>query len=258
MFEIADPGPLSYHGEGSRSGGANSGLIGATTSTFLQTTILSVLFILWLGASLLGPSLSAQAGENVDQNQQIRPLRLVIFGDSLTAGYMLPQSAAFPAVLARELKGAGQNVEVVNASVSGDTASSGLARIEWALGGGADAVIVELGANDMLRGVDPARTKEALDGVIRRVRDSGAVTLLAGMQAAPGMGRAFEQQFNAIYPALAEAHGLLLYPFFLEGVAGRKELNLGDGIHPNIAGVEVLVRNILPYVLQLLETAQKR
>ena len=178
--------------------------------------------------------------------------RIVALGDSLSAGYLLPQKNAFPTVLERVLREMGRKVEVSNAGVSGDTASGGLERLDWAVGDGADLVIVELGANDMLRGVDPAITKKALATILTRLRDKKIPALLTGMVAAPGMGRDYEVKFNAIYGELAREFGVALYPFFLEGVAGNPGLLLSDGLHPNAQGVEAIVRNILPSVETLL------
>lgn len=206
--------------------------------------MLVLFFAIGLGLCGFGPN-STLAQE--------KPFKLVVFGDSLTAGYRLPENAGFTSVLEAELRKSGRKVDVVNASVSGDTASGGLARLDWALGDGADAVLVELGANDMLRGIDPARTEAALDEIIRRIKAKGAKVLLAGMVAAPGMGKAYEQKFNAIYDTLAKKHAVALYPFFLDGVATNKSLNLGDGIHPNEAGVKAIVENIMPAVIKLID-----
>ena len=178
--------------------------------------------------------------------------RIVALGDSLTAGYLLPQKNAFPTVLERVLRERGRKVEVSNAGVSGDTASGGLERLDWAVGDGADLAIVELGANDMLRGVDPAITRKALAEIITRLQAKKIPVLLAGMVAAPGMGRDYETTFNAIYGDLAREFGVPLYPFFLEGVAGKPGLLLQDGLHPTPEGVETIVRGILPSVEALL------
>jgi len=184
---------------------------------------------------------------------QSRVTRIVALGDSLSAGYLLPAKDAFPAVLEAALRAKGRKVEVSNAGVSGDTASGGLERLDWAVGEGADLVIVELGANDMLRGTDPAITKAALGKIIAGLKERKAKVLLAGMVAAPGMGRDYETRFNAIYPQLAQEFSVPLYPFFLEGVAGDRSLLLSDGMHPNRQGVDVIVRNILPAVEALLD-----
>ena len=196
------------------------------------------------------PAASAQP-QNVD-GASAQEFVLAVLGDSLSAGYQLPEEASFPAVLQKRLRAAGHRVRVINASVSGDTSTGGLARLDWALGDKVDGVIVELGANDMLRGIEPAQTRKALDAIISRIKAKGAKVLLAGMLAAPGMGKIYTEQFNAIYPDLARKHAIPLIPFFLEGVAARKELNLGDGMHPNAKGVETMVSNAMPKVLTLI------
>ncbi len=184
-----------------------------------------------------------------------QPLQLVVLGDSLSAGYLLPQDAAFPSVLERALRAAGMAVEVINAGVSGDTARGGLERLDWAVADGTHAVLIELGANDMLRGTDPAITKKALDEMITRLKSRGIKVMLAGMLASASLGREYTEKFNAIYPDLSAKHGIPLYPFFLEGVAGNAALNLDDGIHPNRMGVEHIVKSILPSVKSFLEKA---
>lgn len=181
-------------------------------------------------------------------------VRIVAFGDSLMAGYQLPGSAAFPAVLDRALDEAGYpNVEIVNAGVSGDTAAAGLERLDWSVPEGTDGVILELGANDMLRGLDPARTEETLDAIVERLSERDIPVLLAGMYAARNMGPDYVAAFDAIYPRLAEEHDLVLYPFFLEGALGNPGLMLEDGIHPSVEGVEVMVERMLPTVIRFLE-----
>lgn len=181
-----------------------------------------------------------------------KTLRIVALGDSLTAGYQLPPDYSFPARLQAALKAKGHDVEVSNAGVSGDTSSGGLARFDWAVQEGTDLVIVELGANDALRGIDPSQTRKSLDEILQKVKEAGADALLAGMVAPPNMGPDYEAQFNPIYADLAKEHGAKLYPFFLEGVAANPDLNLADGIHPNQAGIDVIVANILPSVEELI------
>ena len=177
-----------------------------------------------------------------------RTLKLIAFGDSLTAGYMLPADAAFPAVLEKALRADGFDIEVVNAGVSGDTATDGASRLAWTLGDGADGVILELGANDMLRGTGPAVTMAALDGMMREMKARGIKVLIAGMRAAPSLGRDYVRSFEAIFPALAKTYAAPLYPFFMEGIATEPGLKLGDGLHPNADGVRVIVKNMLPSV----------
>lgn len=180
------------------------------------------------------------------------PITLVALGDSLTAGYNLPASSAFPNVLEAALRERGHNVKVINAGVSGDTAAGGLARLDWSVPDDADGVIVALGANDMLRGFDPAVTREAIDAIVSRLQERDIGVLLAGMLAGRNMGAEYAAEFDSIYPEIAERHDVMLYPFFLKGVAGEPALNLPDGIHPNRAGVEVMVENILPTVEDFL------
>lgn len=181
-----------------------------------------------------------------------RPVKIVVFGDSLSAGFGLPANAAFPARLAEALKAKGIAAEVANAGVSGDTASGGMGRVDWSVPDGADAVILELGANDALRGIDPKVTKAALDATLRKLGERRIAVLLAGMLAPPNMGGDYAQAFNAIFPALAAAHPVVFYPFFLDGVASDPKLNQGDGIHPNAAGVDAIVARIMPKVEELI------
>jgi acyl-CoA thioesterase-1 len=182
-----------------------------------------------------------------------RTLRIVAFGDSLSAGFELPANGSFPAQLEAALRAKGRDVTVVNAGVSGDTASDGLARLDWSVPAGADLVIVEFGANDMLRGLDPAITRRALDEIITRLQARGASVLLAGMRSMTNLGESYRGQFETIYPNLAKAHGVPLYPFFLEGIAEQAAFNLADGMHPNRSGVGKIVAGILPSVEAALD-----
>ncbi|CAH1678893.1 Arylesterase precursor [Hyphomicrobiales bacterium] len=184
--------------------------------------------------------------------------KIVVFGDSLVAGYGLPASQAFPPVLQAMLAEKGIKAELVNAGVSGDTATAGLARLDWSIPDDTQGVILELGANDMLRGLDPAVTKTTLDSIIKRLKERNIPVLLAGMQAAPNLGADYVQRFNAIYPELAKAHGVTLYPFFLDGVAGNASLNLPDGLHPTAEGVRRIATAILPTVEQFIVSLPKR
>jgi acyl-CoA thioesterase-1 len=187
-----------------------------------------------------------------------RPLTIVALGDSLTAGYGLDAGVAFPARLQAALKAKGHaDVTVANAGVSGDTASGGLERLGWSVPQGTDAVIVELGANDALRGVDPKVTKSALDQILSRLAARRIPVLLAGMKAPRNMGPDYVREFDAIYPALASTHQVVFYPFFLAGVATDPKFNQGDGLHPNADGVDVIVRDILPSVEVLIGRARK-
>jgi len=180
---------------------------------------------------------------------------IVALGDSLTAGYGLPQAQSFPAQLEAALKARGQNVRVVNAGVSGDTASAALKRLDWALPDDASAVIVELGGNDALQGLPPDKTEEALAKIIETLQARGLKVLLAGMEAPRNMGAAYVEAFGAIYPDLAARYGVILYPFFLEGAALNDGLMQKDGIHPNGKGVAKIVETMLPKVEELLAQA---
>jgi acyl-CoA thioesterase-1 len=174
------------------------------------------------------------------------------FGDSLTAGYGLPPDEAFPARLEAWLKRHGVAARVVNSGVSGDTTAGGLARVEWALADKPDLVILALGANDALRGIDPAAVRDNLDKIVQKIEAAGARLLLLGMLAPPNWGEAYEKAFDRIYPELAHAYRVPLYPFFLAGVAMKPELNQPDGLHPNARGVAILVDRIGPLVADLL------
>jgi acyl-CoA thioesterase-1 len=186
------------------------------------------------------------------------PLRIVVLGDSLAAGFQLKASEAFPAQLERALKARGHRVEIINAGVSGDTTAAGLERLPWSVPDGTHAVIVELGANDALRGLDPAEAKANLDEIIASAKANGAEVLLAGMLAPRNLGEDYARRFDAIYPALASKHGVPLYPFFLDGVALDAKLNLSDGMHPNAKGVAEIVRRILPVAEQLIARVRAR
>jgi len=189
---------------------------------------------------------------------QERPVRIVTLGDSLTTGLGLPAHEAFPARLQAALKAKGVAAEIADAGVSGDTAANGLARLDWAVPDKTDGVIVALGANDMLRGIDPTVTRQALDDILRRLAERRVPVLLAGMRAAPNLGADFAKRFEAIYPELAAKHGALLHPFLLEGVAAVAKLNQRDGIHPTAAGVERMVAGILPRVEDLVARIRQR
>ena len=196
------------------------------------------------GACIVPDMTHARAAEH--------PVNIVAFGDSLTAGYGLATNDAFPAQLQRALNAKGLAVNVVNAGVSGDTAAGGLARLDWSVPDGTDAVILELGANDALRGFDPAITRKALDTMLRRFQARKISVLLCGMVAPPNLGVEYGRAFNSIYPDLATQTGAILYPFFLTGVAANPKLNQSDGLHPTAAGVAVIVERIMPDVEQLI------
>jgi acyl-CoA thioesterase-1 len=173
---------------------------------------------------------------------------IVGFGDSLMAGYRLGPGESFADKLQAALKKDGYDVTVANAGVSGDTTSDGLARLDWSVPDGTDMVILELGANDMLRGIAPDLVEKNLDAMMTRLKARNIPVLLAGMQAAPNLGHAYQEAFGSIFPKLAEKYGVPLYPFFLDGVAGNPSLELEDGMHPNAKGVEKMVEGILPTV----------
>ena len=181
-----------------------------------------------------------------------RPIKIVALGDSLTAGFGLPTNASFPAKLARALQAKGYTLGIANAGVSGDTASGGLARLDWSVPEGTDAVILELGANDMLRGIDPAVTQAALGGILSKLDARHIPVLLAGMKSVRNFGSDYAKAFDAIYPALASTHSVVFYPFFLDGVANDAKFNQDDGLHPSAAGVDVIVARILPQVETLI------
>jgi acyl-CoA thioesterase-1 len=195
----------------------------------------------WLAASVLHAN-AAGAREPV----------IVAFGDSLTAGLGLAPREAFPAQLEEALRKGGQEVKVVNAGVSGDTTAAGLARLDWAMPDDASAVIIELGANDALQGLDPQATKAVLEKIITRVQARGLPILLAGMEAPRNMGKDYVEAFSALYRDLAARYNLVFYPFFLDGVAFDETLTLDDGMHPNAQGVARIVKGIMPKVEELL------
>jgi acyl-CoA thioesterase I len=186
------------------------------------------------------------------------PIKMVVLGDSLSAGYGLTGADAFPAKLQKALKAKGINVEISNAGVSGDTASGGRDRLDWSVPQGTQAVIVELGANDALRGTDPSVTRMALSEIVKRLKGRGIAVLLCGMLAPPNYGREYAARFNAIYPDLAKSFGVPLYPFFLEGVAADEKLNQPDGLHPTPEGIDVIVKNILPTVEAFVGTVSRQ
>lgn len=215
----------------------------------LANMVFRVLLCNWLIAALAFAATADPASQ---------PLRIVVLGDSLVAGFGIKPSEAFPAQLERALKERGHAVEVINAGVSGDTTAGGLDRVGWAVPERTGAVILELGANDALRGLDPRRAKSNLDRIITTLKAGGAEVLLAGMLAPRNLGEPYTRAFDAIYPELAAKHGLLLYPFFLDGVALNAKLNLDDGLHPNSRGVAEITKKILPSVEQLIERARAK
>ena len=196
--------------------------------------LLAVCLLLWAGSAAAAPA------------------RIVALGDSLTAGYVLPENESFTVRLEKKLREMGHEVTVHNAGVSGDTTAGGLARLDWALGGEVDLVLVELGANDGLRGIDPAETRRNLDAILTELETRNLPVLLTGMLAPPNLGTEYGNEFNALYPELAEKYGVPLYPFFLDGVAVDPALSQADGMHPNAAGVDVIVERLAPHVVRAL------
>ena len=186
------------------------------------------------------------------------PLKIVAFGDSLVAGYGLPTKDAFPTKLERALQAKGIKVEIENAGVSGDTSSGGLSRLEWSIPDGTDAVILELGANDMLRGVDPKITRKSLDAILAKLKERNIAVLLCGMRAAPNLGADFAAAFDKLYAELAGKYDTVFYPFFLDGVAAQAKYSQRDGIHPNAAGVDQIVASILPKAEELVARLRAR
>jgi acyl-CoA thioesterase-1 len=199
-----------------------------------------------LGGVLLSGALLAPAGA-ADRTPEV-----LAFGDSITAGFGLPPNEAFPARLEARLRAQGIAVHVINAGNSGDTTADGRTRLDWALADKPDVVILELGANDALRGIDPSTVRANLEAMITRMQASGAKLLLTGMQAPSNWGEDYRREFDRIYPELAQAHGVALYPFLLDGVAMDAGLNQPDGLHPNERGVAVLVDHIAPLVARLI------
>jgi acyl-CoA thioesterase-1 len=210
------------------------------TAVITMTSIRALL----MSALLLVAALTTAAAE---------PIRLVALGDSLTAGYGLSRASdALPARLEAALRARGHDVSIANAGVSGDTTTGGLARLDWAVGEDVDGVIVALGANDMLRGLDPGETEKALDAIVGRLTGRGQSVLVAGMLAAPNLGEEYGRAYNGLFRAVADRHGALFHPFLLEGVAAVADLNQADGIHPNEKGVAMVVEGLLPAVEQLI------
>jgi acyl-CoA thioesterase I len=204
-----------------------------------------VAHVLVLSLLLLAP---ATAYAQATAARETKPVKMVVLGDSLSAGLGLSAPAAFPARLQKALQSKGIAVDMINAGVSGDTSSGGRDRLDWSVPEGTEAVILELGANDALRGVDPKVTRSALTDILTRLKARGIAVLLCGMYAPPNYGADYSARFNAIYPDIAREFGVPLYPFFLEGVATEAKLNQPDGLHPTADGIDVIVKNILPTV----------
>ncbi len=202
--------------------------------------------VLLLGAVLHNPAAAEE------------PIRVLAFGDSLTAGYGLPEAETLTAQLSQALTKMGRDAAVINGGVSGDTTAGGAARIDWALADQPQVMILALGGNDMLRGIDPASTRSNLEAVIAKAKAAGVEIVLAGMLAPPNLGVDYKRAFDALYPELAQAHDLLFLPFLLQDVAQVSGLNQADGLHPNGEGVAIMVRHLLPLVTEAMDRAQRK
>jgi acyl-CoA thioesterase-1 len=220
-----------------------------TSAHAVEGRVLLFVHILVLGVVLMTAGIG-----HAQTAVEAKPVKMVVLGDSLSAGLGLQASAAFPQRLQKTLESKGVAVDIINAGVSGDTSSGGRDRLDWSVPEGTQGVILELGANDALRGIDPAITRSALSDILTRLKARGIAVLLCGMVAPPNYGSDYSARFNAIYPDLAKSFGVPLYPFFLEGVAADSKLNQADGMHPTAEGVDVIVRNVLPTVQAFLGT----
>lgn len=214
--------------------------------------------LLAVGCMLTALTVPGASAQSAAPGSSDKPIKIVAFGDSLTAGYLLAPNEAFPVVLGKALVARGYNVEVVNAGVSGDTTSAGRERINWAVPPDADAVILEFGGNDALRGLDPAVTRRNLEAIIVALQAQKADILLAGMLAPRSLGDTYTMAFDGIFPDLANRYGLLLYPFFLDKTGMKPKLSLADGLHPNARGVEAIVGGILPKAEELIARVKAR
>src|SRR6266496_263820 len=213
--------------------------------------------VLIMALMTAGPVL-AQVPAQVPATAPAKPVKMVVLGDSLSAGLGLSASAAFPARLQKALVDKGIKVDMINAGVSGDTTSGGRDRLDWSIPEGTEAVILELGANDAMRGTDPTVTHAALADILTRLEARKIAVLLCGMLAPPNYGADYAARFNAIYPELSKTFGVPLYPFFLDGVAADAKLNQADGMHPTPEGVDIIVKNILPAVEAFLGTISRQ
>ena len=218
-------------------------------SCFYRTLYIAIILFCGISVTAMTAMTTMASAENITKEKTT----ILALGDSLTAGYGLDKGLSFPAKLQTRLIEMGIDVVVVNGGVSGDTSAGGLARIGWLLNPRPDAVIIELGANDGLRGLDPASTRNNIDAIISMLKGANIPVLLTGMQAPPNLGRDYGAEFNSIYPEMAAKHGTVYYPFYLKGVAAVAELNQKDGIHPNAQGGDIIVGAILPSVRQLIE-----
>ena len=202
----------------------------------------AVALLLWLSV--------AQAGT--------QPIRILAFGASITAGYGLDVADSLPAQLEAALRAHGVDATVINGGVSGDTSAGGLARLDWSLADNPDLVILDLGGNDALRAIDPKTTEANLDAIVSRLKAEKRGVLIAGMLAPPNLGAEYQAAFNAVFPAVAARYDVTLYPFLLDGVVADPALNQEDGIHPNAAGVKVIVARMLPSVLQAIQRLDRK
>jgi acyl-CoA thioesterase-1 len=219
----------------------------------LLVTILLCLSLLCLSLLYMSATAHAQSTPAQSTPAQSTPAKLAILGDSLAAGYGVKPGQSVPARLEAALKAQGRNVTVINHGVSGDTTAGGLDRVDWMLADKPDIVMVELGANDALRGLDPAAAERNLDAIIAKLKTAGVTVWLAGMLAPRNFGPEYAQQFDGLYKRLAEKYNVPLYPFFLDGVAQDVALNQADGLHPNPKGVDIIVERLLPFVTKNLD-----
>lgn len=228
-----------------------------TSGSLVERLLVLVKHMLVCGLLLIAAE-PALAQSSAPPTAATAPIKMVVLGDSLSAGLGLSGSDAFPAKLQKVLQTKGIAVDMTNAGVSGDTASGGRDRLDWSVPEGTQAVIVELGANDALRGTDPSVTRKALTDIVSKLKSRGIAVMLCGMLAPPNYGADFAARFNSIYPDLAKSFDVPLYPFFLDGVAANQKLNQADGIHPTAEGVDIIVNNILPSVEALLGSVSRR
>lgn len=255
LWGVVDRGPNIYVSSAGLGDALGLMMVGNMFARVFPPLVLAFVLVIWAGVAFPKP-LGAQT---------VEPVKIIAFGDSLTAGYLLQPSQSFAAQLQMALDGKGYKTQVINAGVSGDTTSGGLERLSWTLEQGADAVILELGANDALRGIDPAIASENLDKMLTILKAKGLEVVLAGMRAPGNWGPEYVAQFDAIYPELARKHDVTLYPFFLEGVAKLDasgafdpKLVLSDGLHPTAEGVGEIVKRILPDVEAMIGRVQAR
>lgn len=226
----------------------------------MSVTRIGLLLTLWLAFICVGGCEDQQANRRPAATETETPPAgvIVCFGDSLTAGYGLDENQAYPALLESRLKASGLNYQVINAGISGETSSGALSRLEWTLNLAPDIIILETGANDGLRGIDPALTQRNIEAIVTRLQAADVTVVLAGMQMVRNLGRSYTQAFGAIYPAIAEKYGLIFMPFFLEGVAGLRSLNQADGIHPTAEGYAIIAANLHPLVEAAIQRHEAR